>query len=285
MNNKIRIASQYFEQGKLPLRVLRESVMGRISHHAHTFYVVALVDRGFGYHLCNKQSDFLITGSVFGVAPGVPHAFTGATELNCIYCIFTPELLDTLDKRIVNLPGLNGFFKTGGSLTIAPLDNVRMKTLYTLLANIESEVTDNPVAWEVMARTNLISLLVLLARYGAEADSEQSVDAHMPLVGKAVLYIQDNFTEDINSADISAHVGLSYDYFIKLFRNVTGLTPAEYIRSYRMGQAATLLQQTDLPINEIAEKVGVADVSVFSRQFRKIKGMSPSEARKRKNDG
>lgn len=282
MSSKIRIASQYFEKDALPLRILRDSMTERVGHHTHTFYVIGLIDRGFGYHLCNNQSDFLISGSVLGVGPGVPHGFTGATELNCIYCIFTPELLDSLDKRIVNLPGLKKFFKTGGSLTIAPLDNDRMTALHTLLTNIETEVTENPAAWEVMARSNLIALLVLLARYCETADTEQNADAHMPLVGKAVLYIQDHFTEDMNSADIAAHVGLSYDYFIRLFKNVTGQTPAEYIRGYRMGQAMTLLQETDWPVSDIAAKVGVADVSIFSRQFKKVKGVSPSEARKGK---
>ena len=282
MSDKIRIASQFFEKGRLPLRVVGDHMDARVGHHAHTFYVLGLINQGFGYHAYNSHSDFVMAGSVLGVAPGVPHGFTGANNLNCLYCIFTPELLDSLDRGLMHLAGTKKLFKTGGSLHIAPLDNTRMTTLHTLIKNIQHETTHHPPAWEMMARAHLISLLVLLGRYAEGANDPPPGDALMPLVGKAALYIQNHFAEDINSADLAAHAGLSYDYFIRLFKNVTGQTPAEYLRSYRIQQAVALLQDTQLSISDIAERVGVGDVSIFSRQFKKLRGMSPSEARKRK---
>jgi len=280
-NSKIRISSQYFDEGTLPIRVIREECTGRIDKHAHTFYTVALVDRGFGYHLYDNRSDFVFTGSVLGVAPGVPHAFTGASGLNCIYLVFAPELMDSLDKKIRNLPAIKNFVKTGGSVSASALSNKRMSTLISLLNRIELELEEKDAAWDVMAISALKAFLINIARYAMEEGSARIDDANMPLVGKAVQYIQDNFESDINSADISNHIGLSYDYLIKLFKNVVGQTPAEYIRSYRVSKAESLLKKTDMTVSEIAVKVGIPDVSVFSRQFKRVMGMSPSDVRKK----
>jgi AraC-like DNA-binding protein len=64
----------------------------------------------------------------------------------------------------------------------------------------------------------------------------------------------------------------------KLFRHVkaiASISPGRFIRLYRLGCAKLLLETTDVPIREIAYRVGFRDPDYFSRAFRKAYGMQP----------
>ena len=74
-------------------------------------------------------------------------------------------------------------------------------------------------------------------------------------------------------------VNLSAPYFCFLFKSITGVSPAKYLKELRMQQAATLLTTTFLSIKEIVRRVGLADESHFVRDFKRRYGLTPSEYR------
>jgi transcriptional regulator GlxA family with amidase domain len=74
-------------------------------------------------------------------------------------------------------------------------------------------------------------------------------------------------------------VNLSAPYFCNLFKSITGVPPAKYLKSLRMQEAATLLTTTFLSVKEIVRRVGLADESHFVRDFKRLYGMTPSEYR------
>src|SRR3954447_15259904 len=74
-------------------------------------------------------------------------------------------------------------------------------------------------------------------------------------------------------------VNLSAPYFCYLFKSITGVPPAKYLKALRMQQAATLLSTTFLSVKEIVRRVGLADESHFVRDFKRLYGRTPSEYR------
>ena len=74
-------------------------------------------------------------------------------------------------------------------------------------------------------------------------------------------------------------VNLSAPYFCYLFKSITGVSPAKYLKNIRMRQAATLLTTTFLSVKEIVRRVGFTDESHFVRDFKRIYGVTPSEYR------
>ena len=64
------------------------------------------------------------------------------------------------------------------------------------------------------------------------------------------------------------------------FKKVTGTTSAAYISELRIKKSLPLIENTDLGMAEIAEKVGFDDPNYFSRVFRSVTGITPSEYRK-----
>lgn len=73
---------------------------------------------------------------------------------------------------------------------------------------------------------------------------------------------------------------MSVSWFQRNFKQIVNYTPMQYLLTIRVNNAASLLETTDYSMSEIAAIVGYDDALYFSRLFRKLKGMSPSEYRK-----
>ena len=96
----------------------------------------------------------------------------------------------------------------------------------------------------------------------------------------AAQYFNANYNLDINIKEYASSRGMSISWFIRNFREYTGLTPMQYIISIRVTNAQVLLETTKYPVAEIGHIVGYENPLYFSRIFHKQKGFSPSQYRK-----
>lgn len=113
--------------------------------------------------------------------------------------------------------------------------------------------------------------------------SKRAVKAAEPenlLVEHARSYIEEHYAEDLSIRDIAQHFHASRDYISHAFKHTTNYAPLQYLRRWRIGKAQTLLIDTDLPLTEIALRVGFDDSNYFSRVFRQIIGMPPGTFRR-----
>ncbi len=95
------------------------------------------------------------------------------------------------------------------------------------------------------------------------------------------LQLEDNLqNEAFNTHFLCRAIGVSRTQLHRRLKAITGLSTANYIRSYRLQKAKNLLETTDHPIGEIALEVGYKDFSHFSRSFHREFGIKPSETRK-----
>jgi AraC-like DNA-binding protein/mannose-6-phosphate isomerase-like protein (cupin superfamily) len=93
-------------------------------------------------------------------------------------------------------------------------------------------------------------------------------------------YIDKSYTDDITIEELASIANMSMFYFCRLFKKVIGQTPTEYITLARINKAEYLLKHTNDSVSNIAMYTGFNDISYFSRQFKKYKGLSPSQYRK-----
>jgi two-component system response regulator YesN len=98
-------------------------------------------------------------------------------------------------------------------------------------------------------------------------------------VKEAIIYINHNYSKIRTIQDISKNLCINTEYFCRIFKNETGMTVNSYLTSLRINKAEKLLQKTNNSVNEIASKVGYQNPNYFSRLFKKIKGINPSEIR------
>jgi len=99
-------------------------------------------------------------------------------------------------------------------------------------------------------------------------------------IDKATLFFNEHYSEDINIDEYAQNNHVSVSWFIRNFKQCTGFTPMQYILSKRIYNAEILLRDPSYNVTEISRIVGYDNPLYFSRIFKKIKGLSPSEYRK-----
>lgn len=97
-----------------------------------------------------------------------------------------------------------------------------------------------------------------------------------PATRKALHYLQENFGEELNIADIAKFCGITPGYLRAVFDMDLHLSPMEYLQDLRMSQARQLLLIPYYSIAEVANRCGYSNANYFSRLFRKIHHCSPS---------
>lgn len=95
----------------------------------------------------------------------------------------------------------------------------------------------------------------------------------------AQLYINEHIEEPIRVAELAERFNFSEQYFRKLFTQVIGSSPKQYIENTKLQRAFTLLKETTLTISEISDKLNYSSCHHFANSFKKVYNVSPSECR------
>ena len=93
-------------------------------------------------------------------------------------------------------------------------------------------------------------------------------------------YFNEHYNEAISIEEFAASRSMSVSWFLRNFKQVTGMSPMHYIIINRINNAVSLLETTDYNVTEISTIVGYENPMYFSRLFKKQKGVSPTEYRK-----
>jgi AraC-like DNA-binding protein len=95
-------------------------------------------------------------------------------------------------------------------------------------------------------------------------------------------YVEEHLSENIELETLADIAGLSKWHFARAFKQSVGTPPHFYLVQRRLERAQQLLAETDLPLAQIALKIGFSDQSHFSRRFRTLLGLTPRSFRRSK---
>jgi AraC-like DNA-binding protein len=96
---------------------------------------------------------------------------------------------------------------------------------------------------------------------------------------ESALWIDANSHKPIALDDAAEQAGISPFHFLRLFSDVLGVTPHQYLVRSRLRHAARRLADDDSPVTDIAYDVGFGDLSNFVRTFHRASGASPMRFR------
>lgn len=100
-------------------------------------------------------------------------------------------------------------------------------------------------------------------------------------MNNALEYIEENIDKDITSDEIAKAAYSSKFHFLRMFNMLTGMTLGEYIRGRRLSLAGKDALSSNMKICDIAYKYGYETPESFTKAFKKLHGISPSQARKK----
>ena len=92
-------------------------------------------------------------------------------------------------------------------------------------------------------------------------------------------YIQEHYNEDISFEELAGRIGISYSYLRRLFNEELNMSITDFLNTYRIEKAKSLLKNSSLTLQKIAQRVGYNNVQSFKRYFKKYEGITPSEYR------
>lgn len=92
--------------------------------------------------------------------------------------------------------------------------------------------------------------------------------------------IRNDYVSPLTLAELSAEAGMAPQYFCRVFRQVTGRSPIDYLNYYRVECASELLCASADSVTDIALACGFGDLNYFIRTFRRHKAMSPTQFRR-----
>lgn len=122
---------------------------------------------------------------------------------------------------------------------------------------------------------SLVSIILQIVAASNSYDNHES----RSLGFRIKQFIDENYTKDIKLKDISDNLFISPYYLAHVFKKEIGFSPVQYIINRRIGEAQTLLLQTNLSVAKIAKQVGYENANYFNILFKKTTGISPGKFR------
>ena len=239
--------------------IIRRGIRDNIAWESHGFEFVGEAGDGeYAYPLLlNTKPDILITD--------IKMPFMDGLELSRLVKKSLPK------TRIIILSGYNEFEYAQKA--------IKMEVLDYILKPIDDDELHDAVQRAVerlkeqgkrekenIADTNNKKLQVDY--------SENNLNAHLR---QAMQYVQMHYSTDLSVRNVARYLNISESYLTKLFKIEINLTFVEYLTRVRIRKSLEWMKDKNMPIYEIAEKVGYRDYRYFSSTFKKYMGIGPKD--------
>ena len=251
----------------------------QIPIHWHDEFEIIYVKSGFLTVSISGENYIGKPGDAFVVSPGNLH-FLGSQTGNVDYFTFLFPLKyisfrtdDILDDKL--LEPLNS-----GHLIISPEIEDTVKEQCEQLVEIygaKKEESQSKITAQIKTKIILLQFILELWKKGFIVENDTS--GKNTVEKEMVSYIQQNFTGKILLKEFGEQFHLSEKYISRYFKEHFHITISQYVTYLRLEHAKQLLQDTDIPVTEVAMQSGYQNVSYFIRSFKKTYGMSPLKYR------
>ena len=252
----------------------------QIPVHWHDEFEIIYVRSGFLAVSISGESYIGKTGDAFVVSPGNLHLMGSQTGTVDYYTFLFPlkyisfRTDDMLDEKL--LEPLNS-----GHLMICPRVKDTAKELCEQLIEIyEAKKDESESKITTQVRTKIILLQFILEMWKKGFVIENDTSGRNIVEKEMVSYIQQNFTGKISLKEFGEQFHLSEKYISRYFKEHFHITLSQYVTYLRLEHAKQLLQDTDIPVTDVAMQSGYQNVSYFIRSFQKAYAVSPLKYRK-----
>lgn len=282
--------SSVFSDAASGLRVLSKKYFVDIEViHRHDFFELVLVRSGGGVHVTESGESPLGRGDVYLIRPGNVHYYRDLQSLEIINILYLPERLALPLSDLREVPGYVAFFEASqelaGALLLSRLrlSEGEMAEAERIIETMMDEQEKRRPGHMFGMTAGFMRLVLLISRAAMRIGGDDA--AALGQVGRLLAYLEGHCSEPLQVADLARVNGISVRTLERLFRDATGRPPGEYLAELRLNRGAKILQESGLPVTQVARQVGFSDGGYFARLFRRKFGCSPREYRKRSTAG
>lgn len=277
----------HFANDAFPVTACFDKQCLRTQPMRHPQIEIKYFTKGSCVIVCDDQSFAVKEGDAVVISPFQKHS-TYSTDLDCRYHLVVFDLHFLQSGRLcdVDLDWLiplqegrllcNRIFGAGDAV------NAGIVELFDSLAGTGS-------AHELYVRASIYRLLAILIESGSFVNvadrGSKSPKQYDAALRPAFRYIEAHFGEKITLEELARECNFNVKYFCRIFKQYTSQTAMEYLNQYRLHKAEVELWATKDPLSEIAVRNGFFDAAHFSRYYKKMRGYSPSYARRREENG
>lgn len=253
----------------------------QISLHQSSAWELSYVVSGSGTRIVGDTTEFFKAGEVVFLPPNMPHEwyfdefdYDEEGKIENITIQFSADFLEKTSGAFSELCKYIGEIRQ--IRHAVKFEGNTLKSLQKIMAGMTLENE-----WE-----RLLSLLRILVLIGSS--DETSIVGSLEKKSKSSIKMQNvarfvinNFQRKITLDEVARYIGMNRSSFCSFYKKMKGKSFFSDLNEYRINSSCVMLKETSMSISDICFAVGFDDVPHFNRTFKKIKGVSPKEFRKK----
>lgn len=251
-----------------------------LTSHTHLdFHEMTIVLSGSATHVVNQERYLIQKGDVFVTGNAISHGFEHPHNFKICNIMYQPEYFFSQEYDIKKSAGFHLLFLVEPCLNNdfhfqnkARLSLSDFETVSQLLAVMVQEYQAQKEGVKTLLISVFLQLIVLLSR---ACQLESGVMEDIRQMSDAFSYISKNYRQEITADKLAQLCHMSVRNFSRLFKKTYGISPGNCVIQLRIQHACRLLSNPQVPISEAAFLSGFSDSNYFSRQFKKVTGMTP----------
>ena len=250
--------------------------------HWHKEIEIVYVEEGAVRVRCGRDSIEAGPGDLVFINSNELHDYTILSSPLVLLCntislsLLQGKFLSSYDSKYLQ----NEENRTNYSNLIKGDDRIKRKFL-----DMWDEYNRKEIGYEYSIKSNLYAILTELIRnYTTETISNKEYllkKRSLHNINKVIKYIDEHYHERLYLEELANLLNINKFYFCRFFKEIMGSTPMDYINTYRVHKAVNLINnRDDMTISEIASAVGYSDSNYFTRVFKSVTQMSPTQCRR-----
>ncbi|MDR1108656.1 MAG: AraC family transcriptional regulator [Spirochaetaceae bacterium] len=227
-------------------------------------FQLVYITRGQGMFWAEDITHRVNPGSLLLVLPGIKHLYKPDFETGWMeYWVgFTGDFFSRLVFEGYLSPEFI-FFEIG---------------LHDAVVSIFNRILEEVKAQEPLYQLNACAgILSLIAEMLTRRRRQSQPNYYQKIVEKAKYLMETNIYNAVNIPSISEQIGVSSSRLTEIFKTYTSMTPYQYYIHIKIHKAESLLEEGDMPVKEVAYRMGFEDQYYFSRLFKNKTGVAPSD--------
>ena len=242
-------------------------------NHKHYTDELYICLGGSATDITTQKERAVVAGDIFVHKSGVNHKQTNVVDFYCSIFQFNEEELLKRSKEmgLFNKEPFCSLFLEGEDGLFIDANTVRFAEIISDI--IKSE--DDKEIRDIM----FLNLLAVISSKSKVRDNKEEFSVRED-IENIIRYIEHNYDKSITLDTLARHSNYSKRHFTRLFREVSGLSPMDYLNKVRIKNASDLLVRSDMSIIEISRLCGFEDNNLFSRRFKAFFNLTPSQYRK-----